>query len=1071
MSTTIPEPGGYPFIGNVADIDPNFPVGSFGKLADKYGEIYRIRFPGSTLVVTSTFALVDELCNEKRFKKIPDNVLTEVRNGVHDGLFTAYIEEPNWAIAHRILMPAFGPKSIREMFPEMHDIASQLVLKWARQGADHPIPVTDDFTKLALDTLGLCSMGFRFNNFYSEKEHPFVNAMGQFLSESGRRSQRVPLPSFFYRQANEDYENNIKILRETADSVLQERVSNGGGGRRDLLTAMLEGRDSQTGEKLSDSAIINNLITFLIAGHETTSGTLSYAMNELLRNPEAYRKVQQEVDEVIGKAPVTVEHMQKLPYIEAVLREALRLDAPIPIFSRHPIEDNTLLGGKYVVNKGDTCILLLSRSHLDPAVFEEPLKFLPERMLPANFNKLPKNAWKPFGSGVRACIGRPFAWQESVLTLALLFQNFDFELDDPSYVLQHKQTLTIKPKDFYIRAKLRPGINPTSLSQQLNGSVHASPKGEETFTDRGKSLAIHEVGDVYQPMTVLYGSNSGTCELMAQRLASNASSHGFQVTRLDYMDAAVGELSHGQPTVVITSSYEGQPPDNAAKFVPWLESIKGAQDLDGVKFAVFGCGNRDWSQTFHRVPNLVNNGLSAAGGIKLAEIGLADAASDDVFVVFENWEDHTLWPALEAIRPAGASISLQNEPATALHAHVSNLRSSMFKSDLQEGRVIAVRSLTADGEPLKKHVEIEMPRGSFFRAGDYLNVLPINSHERVLRILRRFRLPWDTTVTLQGIATKLPTNVPISVYNVLSDFVELGQPASRKDIITLTNATGLSHDDRKALQWLASDGHKVEVSAERTSVLDLLERFATVNIPFGTFLGMLPTMRIRQYSISSSPSDSPCIASITFALLKTDASSGPGELVGTASSYLASLQRGDLLRVSLSTSHDAFHLPLNPSQTPLIMAAAGTGIAPFRGFIQERAAMREAGVRLAPAVLYHGCRQPGKDDLYADELDKWERLGVVAVKRTFSRTPQESKGHKYVQDAMWADRRALLSLWRQGAFLYICGSREISRAVEKVAVRFKQELAASKGHNLSEPDAQKWWNELRNVRYAIDVFD
>ncbi|KAK6084421.1 cytochrome P450 [Seiridium cupressi] len=999
MSTTIPEPGGYPFIGNIADIDPNFPVDSFGKLADKYGEIYRIRFPGSTLVVTSTFALVDELCNEKRFKKIPDNVLTEVRNGVHDGLFTAYIEGPNWAIAHRILMPAFGPKSIREMFPAMHDIASQLVLKWARQGADHPIPVTDDFTKLALDTLGLCSMGFRFNNFYPEKEHPFVNAMGQFLSESGRRSQHVPLPSFFYRQANEDYENNIKILRETADSVLQER----------------------TGEKLSDSAII----TFLIAGHETTSGTLSYAMNELLRNPEAYRKVQQEVDEVIGKAPVTVEHMQKLPYIEA-----------LDMFF------------------GKLCAWMLPFPFLAAIRLRTTLSWVGKCMLPANFNKLPKNAWKPFGSGVRTCIGRPFAWQESVLTLALLFQNFDFELDDPSYVLQHKQTLTIKPKDFYIRAKLRPGINPTSLSQQLNGSVHASPKGEETFTDRGKSLAIQELGDVYRPMTVLYGLNSGTCELVAQRLASNASSHGFQVTRLDYMDAAVGELPHGQPTVVITSSYEGQPPDNAAKFVPWLESIKGAQDLDGV-----------------RVPNLVNNGLSAAGGIKLAEIGLADAASDDVFVVFENWEDHTLWPALEAMRPVGAPISLQNAPATALHAHVSNLRSSMFKSDLQEGRVIAVRSLTADGEPLKKHVEIEMPRGSFFRAGDYLNVLPINSHERVLRILRRFRLPWDTTVTLQGTATKLPTNVPISVYNVLSDFVELGQPASPKDIITLANATGLSHDDRKALEWLASDGHKVQTSAERTSVLDLLERFATVNIPFGTFLGMLPTMRIRQYSISSSPSDSPSIASITFALLKTDTSSGPGELVGTASSYLASLQRGDLLRVSLSTSHDAFHLPLNPSQTPLIMAAAGTGIAPFRGFSQERTVMREAGVRLAPAVLYHGCRQSGKDDLYADELNKWERLGVVAVKRTLSRTPQESKGHKYVQDAMWADRRALLSLWRQGAFLYICGSREISRAVEKVAVRFKQEVAASKGHNLSEPDAQKWWNELRNVRYAIDVFD
>lgn len=281
MSTdvvAIPEPRGYPIIGNIADIDPEFSNRSFLALSEKYGDIYRLRFPEGHLIIVSTVALVDDICDEDKFMKVPRSVLTEIRNGVHDGLFTAHITEPNWGIAHRILMPAFGPQGIRNMFPEMHDVASQLVMKWARQGPRHRIHLTDDFTRLALDTLALCSMGFRFNNFYSDAEHPFVCAMLEFLTESGRRTQRFPLPSIFYRKADEAYESNIKILRETAESVLRERIANGDGKRNDLLAAMLRGIDSQTGEKMSEDSIIDNLITFLIAGHETTSGTLSYAI-------------------------------------------------------------------------------------------------------------------------------------------------------------------------------------------------------------------------------------------------------------------------------------------------------------------------------------------------------------------------------------------------------------------------------------------------------------------------------------------------------------------------------------------------------------------------------------------------------------------------------------------------------------------------------------------------------------------------------------------------------------------------------------------------------------------------
>lgn len=204
------------------------------------------------------------------------------------------------------------------MFDEMHDIATQLTMKLARHGPQSSICVSDDFTRLALDTLALCAMDFRFNSYYQQELHPFIRAMGDFLTECGRRNRRPPFaPKFLYRAANEKFQDDIATMRRTADQVVEARKKNP-SDRKDLLAAMLSGVDPTTGEKLSDANITDQLITFLIAGHETTSGMLSFAFYYLLKNPTTYEKVQQEVDQVIGRNKITVEHISKLPYVAAV---------------------------------------------------------------------------------------------------------------------------------------------------------------------------------------------------------------------------------------------------------------------------------------------------------------------------------------------------------------------------------------------------------------------------------------------------------------------------------------------------------------------------------------------------------------------------------------------------------------------------------------------------------------------------------------------------------------------------------------------------------------------------------
>lgn len=323
---------------------------------------------------------------------------------------------------------------------------------------------------------------------------------------------------------------------------------------------------------------------------------LSFLFYYLLKTPHAYKKAQEEVDRVIGRRKIRVEDMSKLPYITAVMRETLRLKPTAPLIGvhAHPEKNKedpvTLAGGKYVLHKDEPVILMLGKMQRDPKVYgPDADEFKPERMLDENFEKLPKNAWKPFGNGMRGCIGRPFAWQEALLVIAILLQNFNFQMDNPSYDLRIKQTLTIKPKDFHIRASLRDGLDPVSLGLLLSGTPGASQ--DAGVADRERKPKAAPAGKM-KPMHIFYGSNTGTCEAFARRLADDAVGYGFSA-QTNSLDSAMQNIPKNDPVVFITASYEGQPPDNAAHFFEWLSGLEG-NSLEGVNYAVFGCGHREY---------------------------------------------------------------------------------------------------------------------------------------------------------------------------------------------------------------------------------------------------------------------------------------------------------------------------------------------------------------------------------------------------------------------------------------------------------------------------------------------
>ncbi|KAB8227709.1 uncharacterized protein BDW43DRAFT_323559 [Aspergillus alliaceus] len=812
----IPGPKPLPVVGNLFDIDLEHGLQSIIKMADEF------------LIFATSQALVDELCDESRFHKAVIAGVEKLRMVAHDGLFTAYHGECGCDIAHRILMPAFSPLRIRDMFEDMSDVAQQLCLKWARQGSSTSINICDDFTRLTLDTICL------------------------------------------------------------SRNIIQER-KNKPEPVEDLLNTLLNGQYPVTGEGMSDDLIINNIITFLITGHETTSA-------------------QNEIDEVIGEAPITKPEV---------------------------------LGGKWVISPGQSVNLLL------PVCLRDQ--------------------------------------NEAQLVVALVLQTFDFVADDLSYELRIKETLTIKPDSFRVRVTLRRGQSATELSRRSRSLSATTSPASPTLARNGNNQNV--AGG--QPISFFCSSNSGTCKALAHRLAFTMMAHGFTDQKPASLDSAVNNLPKDQPVIIVTTTYDGQPTDDARKFVTWLES-GNCSLLQGVSYAVFGCGHQGWTKTFYRIPILIDDLMQKAGATLLP----LQPALRETFLLSNS--DNAA-----PLDPSQLQISLSKPTRVGLH------------QGCIEATVTDVRILTSPGTPEKRHVEFCLPSETTIRPGDHLNVLPVNPPSTVSRVLARFHLVPDHSITINS-------------------FKQLSQLATRNNIKVLASSAPLEEDKQKLLHF--HDHYDLLIRNKRVSVLDLLKQFHSIPLPLATFNSMLPMLRVRTYSLSMAPSFKSSYSSLTFSVVNEPAWNGNGRYLGVRSNYLASLTVGSILYISPRPAKNAFYLPTVLSSKLIIMICAGSGLAPFRSFIQDQM-----------AILFFGCRGPHQDDLYREELFGFESAGVVKVRRAYSKAPDNylAQGCRYVQHRLVKEAEAIKNLWALDAIIYVCGSggmaKEVKAMLEKMLGTLSEE--------------------------------
>ena len=1052
---SIPTPPGLPVVGHLHQIARSGLVGHLLRVSRDYPQgIFKLRFGSRVGLFVTDPDLVAELSDERRFRKMPGPALRVVRRFAGDGLFTAFSDEPNWGKAHRILLPAFSQRAMRGYFDMIVEVCDQLVAKWTRaSGTD--VLVADDMTRLTLDSIAVAGFGHRFDSFEREELDSFLLALGRALGEALNVITRLPIQQRFAKRAQAQYEADIAEMNALVDGIIADRRRSPTDGR-DLLNLMLTAVDPETGEKLDDVNIRYQVLTFLIAGHETTSGMLTFAFSYLLRNPAVLAQAYAEVDRVLpGDKRPDYADVAKLEVIERILKEALRLWPTAPAFTVAPFEDE-LVGGRWSLRKDRPVNVFVPGLHRSPKVWDDPDEFDIDRWLPEAEAARHPHAYKPFGNGARACIGRQFAMVEAKIATAMLLRAFSVS-DPHGYRLRIKETLSIKPDEFFMRVRLR------QPHERLRLRV------AETQAEDAPVAAVSGTG---QRFAVLYGTSLGTARDIAEEIAERARLDGFEVVVRSMDDSFKGGAApEDKVIVVVTATYNGRAPDSAVEVERALDAgaFEGA-DWTGARFAVLGVGNSQWPN--HQLfPKRVDAAIERTGAARLVPRAEADGQGDFDGAVAGFVRD--LWGALGATaEPSEATSSLSLCPidlgevrAQALPEHAQRLE-IVRNQELVRPATPGMWDFSVEPpRPSTRLVTVRLPEGQGYHTGDHVAVYARNRPDLVERALSRLDLDGASQLRVEGRGGRfkhLPLGQTVTVRQLLTDFVELSEPLPRRALDAVAAHTRCPNT-RRELAGLTEE-YDTEVAAKRLTLLDLLDRHPAIELPLDALVELSPAIAPRFYSIASSPLVSPREADLIVGTIAAPAWSGLGEHRGFASGYMAGVEPGAQVFGYVRRPNPPF-APPEDAGVPTILIGPGTGFAPLRGFLQELETRRGAGEAVAPSLLFFGCRHPDHDWICRAEMERWRDAGLAELHLAFSAVP--SHPWRYVQDALWAVQERVWAALEAGAHVYLCGDgKHMAPAVRDTLIRIWMQQVGGEHAQGSE-----WLNALiEDGRFHQDVF-
>ncbi|MGR9050198.1 assimilatory sulfite reductase (NADPH) flavoprotein subunit [Halobacillus faecis] len=550
-----------------------------------------------------------------------------------------------------------------------------------------------------------------------------------------------------------------------------------------------------------------------------------------------------------------------------------------------------------------------------------------------------------------------------------------------------------------------------------------------------KDHQAEEQGSASRQVTLLYGSHTGNCQALAEEYGARLKAKGFEAKVLDMDEYKPKNLKNEQDLLILTSTHgDGDPPDNALSFYDFLFS-KRAQKLDGVRYAVLALGDSSY-EFFCQTGKEIDERLNELGAERIHTLVDCDLDYEENAEAWWN-------VVLDALGDTQEHVSPPVEPTPSVTDRPLYSKKNPFQAEVLENINLSGRGSNKE----TRHLEIDLEGSNLtYEPGDSLGIFPNNEEALVDELIEE--MEWDPDLSV--IVNK--DGEVRALREALSSHYEI----TALTIPLLQKIAGFT--DREEFKQLVASREEMNAYIYGRDLLDVVRDYGPWNAGAEEFVSILRKIPARLYSIASSFKANPDEVHLTIGTVRYD--SNGRKRTGVCSGQCAErTEAGDHLSVFVQKNNN-FKLPDDPS-LPIIMIGAGTGVAPYRAFLEEREESEAQG----RSWLFFGEQHFVTDFLYQVEWQQWLKNGVLTkMDVAFSR---DSKEKVYVQHRLLENREEFYQWLAAGAYVYVCGDeKHMAKDVHNTILQIVKEEG-----KYNDEEAEEYLKELRKAkRYQRDVY-